>query len=420
MIGERQSSAHDLGEYRAQARAWITSDLERLREPVRHRPVEYYTPEVIAENRALQRTLWEAGYAGIDWPVEFGGQGLSAAHAAAFLEEAKGFRLPDFGILTATTFEVCVPTMIAHARPEFLEMFVPKVLAGEALVCQYFSEPAAGSDLAAVRTRAVLTSDGWVLNGQKVWSTMAHLADWGMCLARTDWDVPKHRGLTWFAVPCRAAGVTTRPIKQINETLEFCEEFFEDVRVPDEHRLSEVNGGWAVAQTMLTLERGAGHAEDRWPVTAGAVRPELVELAERSGCLDDAAAHQLLAQTQVIDVVERALRARIQERADLGRLEPSVAAYGKLFQGTYDPVRARIRVELGGADALGWSPEDAHGAATAVNYLDARVFSIAGGTNEVQRNSIAERGLGLPREPSYDTHKPFRDALRDAQRWGAP
>ena len=419
MIEERLAERQNLSEYRARAREWIESTLDRLHQPQSARPVEYYTPAVMAENRAVQRTLWTGGYAGINWPTEYGGQGLSFAHAAAFLDEARGFRLPDFGILSATTFEVCVPTMIAHASPAFLEGFVPKVLAGEALVCQYFSEPAAGSDLAGVRTRATRTPDGWMLNGQKVWSTYAHLADWGMCLARTDWEVPKHRGLTWFAVPCHGQGVTTRPIKQINETSEFCEVFFEDVLISDELRISELNGGWPMAQTMLALERGAGHAEDRWPVTAGAVRPELVELARNAGCLDDPVTHQLLAHTQEIDVVERALRARIQEHADLGELDTAIAAYGKLFSGTYDPERARIRVEIGGVDALGWSPDDSDGATTAVTYLDARVYSIAGGTNEMQRNGIAERGLGLPREPSYDTGKPFREVLRDASRWGS-
>jgi alkylation response protein AidB-like acyl-CoA dehydrogenase len=408
----------DVGSYRAEARVWIETNLERRSEPAeRFHPVEYYTPAVIAENRAIQRRLWEGGYAGISWPAQYGGQGLSPQHEAAFLDEARRHRLPDFGILRATTFEVCVPTMIAHGPPSFLQGFVPQVLAGEALVCQYFSEPAAGSDLAGVRTRATRSGGDWEINGQKVWSTMAHLADWGMCLTRTNWEVPKHRGLTWFAIPCDADGLTTRPIKQINETEEFCEEFFEGVRVPDEYRISEVDGGWAMAQTMLALERGGGNAEDRWQVTAGATRPELVELARGAGTLGQSATYQLLAQTQVIDVVERALRSRIQEHADLGRLDAALAAYGKLFQGTYDPVRARIRVELGGPGSLGWDPGDAQGQSTSLAYLNARVYSIAGGTNEMQRNAIGERGLGLPREPSYDTQKPFNEVLRAASRW---
>ena len=417
MTGDR-SNAADLGEFRERARAWISDNLDPRSGPEADaHPVDYYTSDVMARNRALQRRLWEGAYAGISWPARYGGQGLSPAHEAAFLDEARGFQLPDFGLLRATTFEVCVPTMIAHGPPEFLEHFVPRVLAGDALVCQYFSEPEAGSDLAGVRTRAARVDDGWEINGQKVWSTMAHLADWGMCLARTDWDVPKHRGLTWFAIPCAAEGVITRPIRQINETAEFCEEFFTNVRVPDEHRISPVNEGWAMAQTMLAFERGAGDAAHRWPVTAGAVRPELVDLARRAGSLDDPATHELLARSQEIDVVERALRARIQQYADLRRLDAALAAYGKLFMGMYNPVRARIRVGVGGLGSLGWAAGDPEGRSTAQAYLNARIYSIAGGTNEMQRNAIAERTLGLPREPRFDTDKPFTEVLRDAARW---
>ena len=417
-VSREHAEAADVREFRVRARTWIADNLDPCPEPQGEaRRAEDYTPEVLARGRALQRRLWEGGYAGITWPTRYGGQGLSPAHEAAFLEEARGFQLPDFGYLRATTFEVCVPTMIAHGPEEFLARFVPRVLAGEVLVCQYFSEPEAGSDLAGIRTRATRVDDGWEIYGQKVWSTMAHLADWGMCLARTDWNVPKHRGLTWFAVPCQAKGVTTRRIRQINETEEFCEEFFENVKVPDEHRISPVNGGWAMAQTMLALERGAGNAAYRLPVTAGAVRPELVELARRAGTLDDPATHQLLARSQEIDAVERALRARIQQYADLGRLDPALAAYGKLFMGTYDPVRARIRIDVGGAGSLGWAAGDADGRGTAHSYLNARVYSIAGGTNEMQRNAIAERALGLPREPRSDTDRPFHEVLRDAARW---
>jgi alkylation response protein AidB-like acyl-CoA dehydrogenase len=146
-------------------------------------------------------TLFEGGYAGISWPTRLTAARACPAFEWAFLDEAADFVTPDFGVLTATTFHICVPTMLAHASPEFLRRFVPKVLAGDALVCQFFSEPSSGSDLAGARTRATKDGEQWVLNGQKVWSTFAHLADWGMCLARTDWECPKHQGLTWFVVP---------------------------------------------------------------------------------------------------------------------------------------------------------------------------------------------------------------------------
>lgn len=408
----------DLDEYRRTARAWLEANMERRRERPAHHDVDYYTPEVMAANRALQKRVYEAGYAGISWPARYGGQGLPTAYEAAFTDEAEGFVMPDFGIVGGTTFGVCVPTMIAHGQPDFLVEFVPKVLAGDALVCQFFSEPSSGSDLAGARTRATRDGELWVLNGQKIWSTYAHLADWGLCLARTDWDAPKHRGLTWFAVPCDAPGLTIRPIRQINETSEFCEDFFDDVHVPDRYRIGDLNEGWTVTQTMLVRERGAGRPADERPVLRpGPLAPDLVRLAERAGTTGDPVVRQKLARAHTNDFVGRALATRLAELNRLGRLDPGAAAYGKLFQGVYNPIRARIAVEVGGAGAMAWEPGDAEGKETSLAYLNCRIMSIAGGTNEMQRNGIGERKLGLPREPSFDTGKPFNQVLRDASRW---
>ncbi len=152
--------------------------------------------------------------------------------------------------------------MLTHASPDFLRRFVPLVLAGDALVCQFFSEPSSGSDLAGIRTRATKDGERWILNGQKVWSTLAHLADYGLCLARTDWEAPKHKGLTWYVVPCTSTGLTIRPLKQIGGTSEFCEEFFDNVVVPEADVIGVVNEGWTVTQTMLVYERGAGRPSD--------------------------------------------------------------------------------------------------------------------------------------------------------------
>jgi alkylation response protein AidB-like acyl-CoA dehydrogenase len=410
--------APELEDYRSRARHWLADNLDRRAGPPVHHEVEYYTPEVMTTNRALQRRLFDAGYAGISWPKEYGGQGLSVAHEAAFVQEAMGFVLPDFGVLTGTTFGVCVPTMIAHASPQLLEWFVPQVLAGDALVCQFFSEPSSGSDLAGARTRATRDGEQWVLNGQKIWSTFAHLADWGLCLARTNWDVPKHRGLTWFAVPCDASGLTIRPIKQINETSEFCEDFFDDVSVPDSYRVGDDGQGWTVTQTLLVFERGAGRAEQGLPVTGpGALAPDLVALARAGDRTGDPVVRQKLARAHTNDFVYRALAARIGELGKLGRLHAGNAAYGKLFLGTYLPIRARLGVEIGGTGAMAWDPGDEHGPQTSLDYLNGRIMSIAGGTNEMQRNGIGERALGLPREPSFDTTKPFTEVLQNAKNW---
>jgi alkylation response protein AidB-like acyl-CoA dehydrogenase len=286
------------------------------------------------------------------------------------------------------------------------------------LVCQFFSEPSSGSDLAGARTTAVQDGEQWVLNGQKIWSTYAHLADWGMCLARTDWDVPKHSGLTWFAVPCHAPGVTIRPIRQINDTSEFCEDFFDDVVIPDLNRIGAVNQGWTITQTLLVFERGAGRSTDgRGLGGPGALAPDLVKLARRAGRIEEPLVRQKLARAHTNDFVSRALASRIAELGRLGRLNAGVAAYGKLFGGTYNPIRARIAVEIGGAEAMTWDPDNAHGPDVSLTYLNGRIMSIAGGTNEMQRSGIGERALGLPREPSFDSNKPFNEVLRDAKSW---
>jgi alkylation response protein AidB-like acyl-CoA dehydrogenase len=239
-----------------------------------------------------------------------------------------------------------------------------------------------------------------------------------MCLARTDWEAPKHKGLTWFVVPCTSTGLTIRPIRQIGDTSEFCEEFFDNVVVPGTDVIGGVNEGWSVAQTMLVLERGAGRPDDGTSASGpGPLAPDMVQLAQATGRIDDPVVRQKLARAHTIDYIGKVLAARIAVMGRLGSLGPGMAAYGKLFRGTYLPVRARIGMEIGGEDAITWDRTDPHGADTSTAYLNGRAASIAGGTNEMQRNAIAERVLGLPREPSFDANKPFSQVLREASDW---
>jgi alkylation response protein AidB-like acyl-CoA dehydrogenase len=293
-------------------------------------------------------------------------------------------------------------------------------MAGDALVCQFFSEPSGGSDLAGARTRAVKDGDRWILNGQKIWSTFAHFADWGLCLARTNWDVPKHRGLTWFAVPTTAEGLTIRQIRQLDDTASFCEDFFDDVALPDLYRVGDVDQGWTVTQTMLVFERGAGRSAAGYRLDgAGRLAPDLLEAARRAGRLDDPVVRQKLARAHIIDYVGHALERRIAQAGRRGGHNPGLAAYGKLFRGTYAPIRARLGLEIGQTAALAWDPADERGHDLSVAYLNGRISSIAGGSNEMQRNGISERVLGLPREMSYDTQRPFSEILRNARNWAS-
>ncbi len=412
----------DLETFRRQARAWLETSLDRRDAGAsarRLRGVDHKTVEGIKEQRAIQRRLFEGGYAGISYPAEYGGRGLSVAHERVFNEEAGGYKVPDFGVAGGTTFGVCARTMLAHASPHFLRTHIPRILAGDELWVQFFSEPEAGSDLAGIRTRATRDGDRWILNGSKIWSSGAYYADYGMCLARTDWDVPKHRGLTWFAVSTTAPGVTVQPIKEINGDAEFCQEFFDDVELTDDDLIGEVNHGWTVAQTMLVFERGAGGtAPVPEPGDARQLPSDLVSLAQRVGREKDPVVRQLLARAHINDYALERLNGRIAARMRASAsMDSGIAAYGKLALGTLDPIRARIGMEIGRGAALLWEPGEIEGMTPAVNYLNGRVMSIAGGTNEVQRNGIGERALGLPREPSFDTDRPFNEVVRNARNW---
>ena len=414
------SDATDLDTYRQQARKWLSENLEE-RDPANsqhlrgggHRDREDFVAE-----RALQKKIYEAGYAGITWPKEYGGQGLGPEYERAFAQESRRFRMPDLG--HGAPSGPCGQTILRHGSPDFLARHIPKMLAGDEFFVQFFSEPGAGSDLAGITTRAVKDGDRWILTGSKIWTSGAFYADYGMCLARTDWEVPKHRGLTWFAVPVTAKGVTVQPIKEINGEAEFCQEFLDEVEIPENEIIGEVNEGWAVTQTMLLFERSAGQDDPSRVINVSTgIDPLLVDLAERVGRLKDPLARQLLAEAHVIDWVRLQLGRRIPAMIAKGdKPANGIASYWKLAAGIYEPIRARLAMDLSHGAALTWH----HGADLderrhSLNYLNSRVWSIAGGSNEMQRNGISERVLGLPREPSFDTDKPFSEVIRNAQNW---
>jgi alkylation response protein AidB-like acyl-CoA dehydrogenase len=414
----------DLDGYRREARAWITAHLAP--KTVKQDPAaanlrgsrEYTRAQIDAE-RPKQRALFDAGYAGITWPREYGGQGLSPAHERAFLEEAADHELPDFGYASAMTFRICGAVMLAHASEEFKHRHLPRMLQGDELWVQFFSEPAAGSDLAGIRTRATRDGDTWILNGAKVWTSFAHLADWGLCLTRTNWSVPKHRGLTWFGVPTDAKGVTLRTIRLVNGGADFCEEFFDDVEIPDADRVGDVDQGWTVAQTMLVHERGGNADPPTAPPEPGPFAPDLVALARTVGRVDDPQARQLIARAHSLPFLREVLNRRIGATMKIHGASAGFAAYGALAHGTFDAERANLGLDLARGQLVAWEPSEAAGpsASTALAFLNGKINSVAGGTDQMQRNAISEQVLGLPREPSFDRDKPFDQVLRDAEHW---
>jgi alkylation response protein AidB-like acyl-CoA dehydrogenase len=395
---------------------------------MRRRTADKIPAAQIAEGRALQRKVFEAGYLGITLPVEYGGQGLTAEHERIWYEESAAYAVPvAAGVATMVTLGIVLPTVLAHGSEEQKRDWIPKMLSGEETWAQLLSEPAAGSDLAGLRTRATRDGDQWVINGAKVWSSGADMADFGICLARTDWEVPKHRGLTWFKVPLNDSRVTVRPIKEINGSAAFCEEFLDDVIVGDEMVIGAVNGGWPIANTLLAYERAGGShgghgiipsAEaSRGPGMSRRLPADLVALAHARGLENDPATRQLIARAHINDYMQAQLADRVTQLARSGKANPAVASLLKLGIGEVQPHRAQLAMEVAGRAGIAWDADDENAGATALNYLSGRVMSIGGGSDQIQRNIIAERLLGLPREPSFDTDKPFREVLQNAKQW---
>jgi alkylation response protein AidB-like acyl-CoA dehydrogenase len=408
----------DLDVYRSELRAWLEQNLPR-REGSALRSAHDVDAEALASGRAQQARVYEAGYLGITVPVKYGGQGLTAAHQKVWNEESASYAVPmPGGIASSVTLGIVVPTILVHGSEAQKRDWVPAMLRGDEIWVQLLSEPGAGSDLAGLLTRATRDGDVWVLNGTKVWSSGAMSADYGICLARTDWDAPKHKGLTWFKVPLRDERVTVRPVREINGSAEFCEEFLDDVVVGDDMVIGDVNGGWRIANTMLGFERGAGGDHGAGGSGRRRLAPDLVALAEARGLAGDGATRQLVARGHILDWLQGELTKRVGAAIVAGKADPTSASLIKLGLGLRDPERAVIATEVAGRSAVAWPSEGGRGHAAAVNLLNARIYAIAGGSNQIQRNIISERLLGLPREPSVDSDKPFRDVLRDAKSWG--
>lgn len=354
--------------------------------------------------RAYRRLLAEAGLVGIAYPVEIGGQGLTSAHQAAFARVSRPLLPPE-----ETTFGIgigmALPTIVAYGSPELQRRMVPPGLRGEEIWCQLYSEPGAGSDLAGLTCRAVRDGDEWVVTGQKVWTSGAQHADLGILIARTDPDMPKHRGITMFAIDMRQPGVTVRPLVQMTGVAEFNEVFLDEARVPADWVVGEVNGGWALAVALLAHERsslGSGTTTAADGTSKAGRQPlpfaGLLVRARRAGRDTDPIIRQELA---AIYTGERLIPWTAQRRA-----HPSI---GKLWRTIQGRRAAQLAHELGGAVGAAWEPDDTDADYWAYHVLNCRGMSLGGGTDEIQRNTLGEKALGLPREPGPSPDTPFRD-----------
>jgi len=377
--------------------------------------------------------LADTGWGCPTWPREFYGRGLTPALGNVVTEEFR--RVGAVGPATGTSMTLVAPSILAHGSEDVKRRLLRPILTGEHKWCQLFSEPGNGSDLAGLTTRADRDGDEWIVNGQKVWNSGAHQAAYGMLLARTDWDVPKHKGITFFALPMGQPGVEVRPLRQMNGHATFNEVFFTDARVADTDRVGEAGEGWRVAVTTLAHERGAvagrrpkfpkenpgrtvreADAEaaeyyktyEWYPQRAG--RPELAPVQARAmGCADDPITRQHLSALRELQQTSAWSGRRAQAARSQGRPPGPEGSLAKLNTSIIARAAARVHGEIAGAHGMLSGPNSLQGGVIAEILVSVPGQSIAGGTDEIQHNILGERVLGLPKEPQVDSDLPFRE-----------
>jgi len=364
----------------------------------------------IARARAWRSALHEVGLAGLDYPERFGGRGLTADYKTSLRQHAAGRIPPEDGVF-GIGVGMALPVIRDHASDELKERFLQAGLSGEEIWCQMYSEPGAGSDLASLATRAVLDGDEWVVNGQKVWTSGAQHSQLAILLARTDPNAPKHRGITMFVLPVEQDGVTVRPLRQMTGESEFNEVFIDDARIPKHWVVGEVNNGWRMAVALLAHERvqtgvaSVGRSANKSKAGRNPIPVKfLTELAESKGRLGDPIVRQELATLYAGERIVGFLR-------DARTAHPSI---GKLWRTRQGRAAADFAARIAFPASPAWSRNRGDSAGESDGYfahhiLNCRGMSLGGGTDEIQRNTIGEQVLGLPREPRVDRDTPFKD-----------
>jgi alkylation response protein AidB-like acyl-CoA dehydrogenase len=412
----------DLDSFRMRARSWIRAKLRPAAvevRAIRARATREEELAAVAHDRAIQRMLFDAGLAGVCVPKEYGGQGLTAAHQRVLNEEMRGYEHPVR--LQSPTLCQCMAVILEFGTEKQKQRQIPPMLRGESLWAQFLSEPTGGSDVAGARTTAVRDGDEWVLNGSKVWTSGAWWSDWGLCLARTNWDVPKHRGLTVFMVPIHEPGIEVREIEMVNGVKDFCEEFLTDVRVPDADRLGEVDDGWTVGSRWMAYERMGTNSlyatiPAGLPRDGGIAATDVVALARAAGTLGDGRTRDLVGEFEMLGAVSSALDQRVADGVRSGALTDQASAVVRVFAGGVYERLGSIVFELAESAGGVWLDDGGPLANRGADFLMRQVGSIGGGTTEMSRNVVSERVLGMPREPAMDKGIPFRDVPRGRAR----
>lgn len=395
--------------FRLKAREWLAANAARFNGT---------DPSDLEASRAFRRQLWEAGLLGITLDSEYGGLGLTADHQRAFSEEAARYSLPALG--EAVTTGICAPTLLDFGSEEQKRQHVARMIRGDEVWTQLLSEPGAGSDLAGLQTKAVRDGDEYLVKGQKVWTSRAKDSDFALCMVRTNPDVPKHRGLSMLIIDLRAPGVTIRPLRQMTGDSHFNEVFLDDVRVPLGRLVGQENDGWRALTAMLTHERlalgagtGAGGSGQGWATSASG---RFIDLARHMGSARHPVIRQELVRLYVAERVLAFLGQKMRDELAAGIPVGSKGSVAKLATAQLSRQSANLGVALAGMGALAWDPSEASGSSLADLLCFSPMTAIAGGTSEIQRNTIGERVLGLPKEPSVDRDIPFRDILQNPLR----
>ena len=399
-------------EFAQRATVWLAANMPRI-DPANPPDVDRGEEQPWLRARELQKTLYAGGFAGICFPAEYGGLGLPIAYQRAFDEASRGYEMPI--ILNVPTFTICAATILDTGTEEQKRQHISAAIQGEEVLVQLLSEPSGGSDLASVITRADRKDDKWVVTGAKTWSTSAFAADYGLLLARTTWDVPKHEGLTMFLVKLDSPGIDMRRIKQVDGGNEFCEEFFDGLELDDDAIVGDVNDGWSVASRQLYHERRAVGGGSEFASGIGAEgksdQPvDYVDLVAQLGQSDNERIREMAGRA----LVRRAIHEQLIDHVYHGVLDGSLPpAAGSIIRISH---AENVQFEIDTTLAMTGSPgvvDDGGGLfKVGRRFLSRQAASLGGGTTEIARNIIGERVLGFPREYAADRGVPFNQVKR--------
>jgi len=409
----RTGTEESVDDFAARARAWLADNMP-LVDPDNMPDVDRGEEGPWLRARELQRKLYDGGFAGICFPREYGGLGLPYAYQKAFDNESLNYEMPL--ILNTPTFTICAATLLDTGTEAQKQQRIRAALRGDEVLVQLLSEPSGGSDLAGVITRADHRGDKWIVNGAKTWSTSAFAADYGLLLARTNWEVPKHEGLTMFLVPIKSPGITMRRIKQVDGGNEFCEEFFDGLELGDDAVVGEVNDGWAVASRQMYHERRAvgGGSEFASGIGAEGENEQPIDypaLLAATRQADNERVQEMAGRALVRRAVKQQLIDHVYHAVLDGSLPPAGGSIIRIFHAETTQVELDTALAITGSAGVVDDPTglSRHGD----RFLSRQAASLGGGTNEIARNIIGERILGFPREYAPDRGVPFNQVRRN-------